>query len=384
MAVEQATTHGRAARKADAMESTENMAAGTAGGDRGARLDVCVLFGGVSSEHDISLKSADTVLAALDPARYSVSMLGITRDGRWLRYRGAPEHVANGTWEQGPCSPAFVAPDRGVHGIVELAANGGVLQTHVDVAVPVLHGRGCGILASALGMDKASTYGIVREAGVRCPRCRTLTFAAGEPAGLGSRTAEVADVVDELGYPLFVKPANGGSSFGVSKVEGPEGLASAVEAARGYDAKVVFEEAIRGTEVGCAVMGPASAPDDGLVAGLPDQIRVASGLFRIHQEAKPGANAENSSIVCPAPLDAAAVARVQETGRRIYRALGCEGFARVDLFLTPEGELVFNEVNTFPGMTYYSRFPAMMRAAGHDVPEVLDCLIQLALERGPR
>ncbi len=355
------------------------------------RLTVCVLFGGVSSEHDVSQKSADTVLKALDPDRYDVVALGITKDGRWLRFRGETGRIFDGTWEEGDCVPAAVSPDRGVHGIVELAGDGTWTSTRVDVCIPVLHGRGgedgsvqglfelagipyvgCGILASALGMDKAATYGIVTDAGVRCPRCRTLVGTI--------RDEDVAAIAEELGYPLFVKPANGGSSFGVSKAEDAGQLAEAVALARSYDAKVCFEEAISGTEVGCAVMGPAGDPD-ALVVGLPDQITVQNGLFRIHQEANPGKNQENSTIVCPADLPAETVAYVQRTGKRIYAALGCEGLARVDMFLTPEGELVFNEVNTFPGMTYYSRFPAMMRAAGHDVDEVLDRVIELALAR---
>lgn len=355
------------------------------------RLTVCVLFGGVSSEHNISQKSADTVFKALDPHRYDVIAVGITKDGRWFRYRGELDRVFDGSWEQGDCVPAAVSPDRSVHGIVELSPDGTWKATRVDVCIPVLHGRGgedgsvqglfelagipyvgCGILASALGMDKAATYGIVTDAGVRCPRCRTLVGTI--------RNEDVAEIAEELGYPLFVKPANGGSSFGVSKAEDPEQLAAAVDLARSYDAKVCFEEAITGTEVGCAVMGPAGDPD-ALTVGLPDQITVQNGLFRIHQEANPGKNQENSTIVCPADLPAETVAYVQQTGKRIYAALGCEGLARVDMFLTPEGELVFNEVNTFPGMTYYSRFPAMMRAAGHEVDEVLDHVIGLALER---
>lgn len=353
---------------------------------------VCILFGGVSSEHTISLKSADTVVAALDRTRYEPVLVGIARNGAWLRYRGDSARIVDGSWEDGPCTPAFIAPDRQVHGLVELADDGTWTTTRIDVALPVLHGRGgedgsiqglfelagiayvgCGILASALGMDKATTYGIVAEAGVRCPRCHTLAGNFGD--------ADALRIAEKLGYPLFVKPANGGSSFGVSKVETAAQLARAVQVARDYDAKVCFEEAIEGTEVGCAIMGnPGDA--DGLVCGLPDQITVQSGLFRIHQEAKPGSNAENSTIVCPADLPDAVVSYVQETGKRIYAALGCEGLTRVDMFLTPGGELVFNEVNTFPGMTYYSRFPAMMRAAGHGMPEVLDHVINLALKRG--
>lgn len=350
---------------------------------------VCVIFGGVSSEHDISQRSADTVLRALDPEKYELVLVGITKGGAWLRYRGGIDDVFGGQWESHDCTPAFLSPSQDVHGLVELLPDGTYATQRIDVVFPVLHGRGgedgsiqglfemaglpyvgCGILSSALCMDKATTYGLVEEAGVRCPRCHTLTGEVDMD--------QVRAFADDLGYPLFVKPANGGSSFGVNKVEGPDQLESATLEAHSYDAKICFESAIVGSEVGCAVMGPRGGD---LVVGIPDQITVQSGFFHIHQEAKPGENKENSKIICPAEISEEDMARAQETARKIYRALGCDGLARVDMFLTPEGELVFNEVNTLPGMTYYSRFPAMMREAGLDMGEVLDRVIELALAK---
>lgn len=351
---------------------------------------VCVIFGGISSEHDISQRSADTVIRALDTEKYDVVLVGIKKDGTWLRYRGSVDDVFGGQWETHDCTRAFVSPSRDVHGLVELAADGTYTTTHIDVMLPVLHGRGgedgsiqglfelsgvpyvgCGILASALGMDKATTYGLVEEVGVRCPRCHTMR---GE-----IDMDRVREIADDLGYPLFVKPANGGSSFGVSKVENADQLEEAVREARSLDAKICFESNITGCEVGCAVLGAAGGK---LIAGVPDQITVASGFFRIHQEAKPGENKENAKIICPAELPADVMARAQETAKKIYTALGCDGLTRVDMFLTPEGEFVFNEVNTLPGMTYYSRYPAMMRAAGYEMGDVLDRVIALAVERG--
>lgn len=348
---------------------------------------VCVIFGGVSSEHDISQRSADTVLNALDKDKYELVLIGITKGGQWLRYRGDIKDVFGGQWETHDCTPAFISPSQDVHGLVELHEDGTYSVEHIDVVLPVLHGRGgedgsiqglfeqaglpyvgCGILSSAMCMDKATTYGLVEAAGVRCPRCRTIN---GEV-----NMDEVREIAEDLGYPLFVKPANGGSSFGISKVETPEQLEPAVMEAHGFDAKICFESAIVGSEVGCAVLGPAGGE---LMVGVPDQITVQSGFFRIHQETKPGENKENSKIICPAEISAEDMARAQETAKKIYRALDCNGLARVDMFLTPEGEYVFNEVNTLPGMTYYSRYPAMMRAAGHEVSDVLDMLIDLAL-----
>ena len=351
---------------------------------------VCVIFGGISSEHDISQRSADTVIRALDTDRYDVVLVGITKDGTWLRYRGGVEDVFGGQWETHDCTRAFVTPSREVHGLVELRDDGTYATTRVDVMLPVLHGRGgedgsiqglfelsgvpyvgCGILASALGMDKATTYGLVEAVGVRCPRCHTLR---GE-----IDMNQAREYAADLGYPLVVKPANGGSSFGVSKVENEEQLEGALREARSLDAKICMESAVSGCEVGCGVLGAAGGE---LIAGMPDQITVQSGFFHIHQEAKPGENKENARIVCPAELPAGVIAKAQQTAKKIYAALGCDGLTRVDMFLTPEGEFVFNEVNTLPGMTYYSRYPAMMRAAGYEMGDVLDRVIALALERG--
>lgn len=353
---------------------------------------LCVIFGGTSTEHEISQRSADTVLRALDPEKYDVAMIGITAEGQWLRYRGSIDDVFGGQWQTHDCTPCVISPSRDVHGLLEIGPDGVASTEYVDVVLPVLHGRGgedgaiqglfelaglpyvgCGILSSALCMDKATTYGLVEEAGVRCPRCHAIV---GEP-DLEQARAYAAD----LGYPLFVKPANGGSSFGVSKVEDEAQLEEALKTAHSMDFKLVMESAITGSEVGCGVLGAAGGE---LICGVPDQITVASGFFHIHQEAKPGENKENAKIICPAEIPDDVKARVQETARTIYRALGCDGLARVDMFLTPEGELVFNEVNTLPGMTYYSRYPAMLREAGYDVPEVLDRIINLALEKGAR
>ena len=352
---------------------------------------VCVIFGGISTEHEISQRSADTVIKALDPQRYDVVLVGITRDGQWLRYRGDVDAIMPDQWEGHDCTPCFASPSREIHGLVELGADGTYQVTPVDVFIPCLHGRGgedgsiqglfelagvpyvgCGVLASAMGMDKATTYGIVEdEAHIRCPRSRATI---GEPT-----VEQVQAIGEELGYPFFVKPANGGSSIGISKVEAPEQIPAAIAAANACDAKLVYEEAIVGVEIGCAVMGHAGGD---LVVGVPDEITLTSGFLDLHHEAKPGENVSNSTISCPpADISAEDQAKAQEAAKAIYSALGCEGFTRVDMFLTPEHEIVFNEVNTFPGMTYYSRFPRMMREAGHDVPEVMDTLIQLAMER---
>jgi D-alanine--(R)-lactate ligase len=208
-------------------------------------------------------------------------------------------------------------------------------------------------------MDKSLTYLVAGNAGIATPRHWVLT---GE---------EKVDP-DSLTYPVFVKPARSGSSFGVSKVSGQEELPGAIKTARHYDAKVLIEEAVAGSEVGCAILGG--------VAGEVDRVALSHGFLRIHQESDPESGSENSAFVVPADIPAQARSLVQETARAIYRALGCKGLARVDTFLTGDGTVVLNEVNTLPGLTSYSRYPRMMAAAGLPLADVIDRLVTLALD----
>jgi D-alanine--(R)-lactate ligase len=177
-----------------------------------------------------------------------------------------------------------------------------------------------------------------------------------------------------------VKPARSGSSFGVSKVSREEDLPRALETARQYDSKVLIEEAVAGSEVGCAILGN----DADLTAGEVDRISLSHGFFRIHQESSPESGSENSAPIVPADIPAQARALVQETAKAIYRALGCRGLARVDMFLKEDGTVVLNEVNTLPGLTSYSRYPRMMAAAGLPLAGVIDRMVSLALAGATR
>jgi D-alanine--(R)-lactate ligase len=212
-------------------------------------------------------------------------------------------------------------------------------------------------------MDKSLAYVVAQNAGIATPKF--WTFMANE-------------IIDPAGftYPVFVKPARSGSSFGVSKVCRKEELLSAVATARQYDSKVLIEEAVVGTEVGCAILGERY----GLFAGEVDRIVLSQGFFRIHQENEPESGSENSRVIVPADFSAEARSLVQETGKVIYRALGCRGLSRVDMFLTEDGTVVLNEVNTLPGMTSYSRYPRMMAAAGLPLSEVIDQIVSLTLK----
>jgi D-alanine--(R)-lactate ligase len=336
------------------------------------RLRIGVLFGGRSEEHPISIKSAKEVVKNLDTEKYEPFYIGITESGAWRLCDGPAEN-----WENGS-RPAVLSPDgRGL-----LVLEEGKYETiGLDVVLPVLHGRlgeggamqgllelsgipyvGCDVQSAALCMDKSLAYLVVRSAGIATPNFWTVT-------------ADDDIDPDQLTYPVFVKPARSGSSFGVSKVSHREELPTAVKTAMQYDSKVLIEGAVVGSEIGCAVMGN----DRDLFAGEVDRVALSHGFFRIHQEETPETGSENSTFIVPADIPAESRTLVQETAKAIYRALGCRGLARVDMFLKEDGTVTLNEVNTFPGMTSYSRYPRMMAAAGLPLAEVIDRIVSLAL-----
>jgi D-alanine--(R)-lactate ligase len=344
------------------------------------RLRVAIIFGGCSEEHAISVKSAQEVAKSLDLERYEPFYIGITKRGVWQLCAGP-----DAKWGEGCCRPATLSPDRSVHGLLVLE-QGQYKPIRLDLVFPVLHGRlgedgamqgllelsgipyvGCDVQSSALCMDKSLTYIVAREAGIATPNFWTIT------------PSEEVDS-DRFRYPVFVKPARSGSSFGVSKVSRKEELLSAVETAREYDSKVLIEDAVVGVEVGCAILGNGSD----LIAGEVDRIALSHGFFRIHQEIQPEAGSENSTPIVPADISAESRSLVQKTAKAVYRALGCRGLARVDMFLREDGTVVLNEVNTLPGMTSYSRYPRMMAAAGLQLPEVIDRIVSLALAERSR
>ena len=223
---------------------------------------------------------------------------------------------------------------------------------------------GCDIQSSVICMDKSLAYMVVKNAGIKVPGFRVLQKGDNLEA-------------ETLSYPVFVKPARSGSSFGVNKVCRAEELQAAVTEAGKYDCKILVEEAVSGSEVGCAILGNENA----LMAGEVDQIELRHGFFKIHQEAQPEKGSENAVIRVPAVLPDEVRERIQKTAMKIYRILGCRGLARIDLFLREDGCIVLNEVNTMPGFTSYSRYPRMMTAAGFTLTEILDRLIELSLRR---
>jgi D-alanine---D-serine ligase len=253
----------------------------------------------------------------------------------------------------------------------------------IDVALPVLHGKngedgtvqglfelagipvaGCGILSSALCMDKDRAHRLAKEAGIRVPVSFVSRRNADREAAAGR--------AGQIGYPLFVKPVKAGSSYGITKVSDESELQGAMELALAYDDEIMIEECISGFEVGCAVMGTGD-----MVLGEVDEIELAEGFFDFTEKY----TLKTSAIHVPARISPDLARRVKESAKRIYRALDCRGFARVDMFLTKEEEIVFNEVNTIPGFTTHSRFPNMMKAAGISFEEVVSEILEEALSR---
>ena len=342
---------------------------------------ILVLFGGCSTEYEVSLQSAHGVLSHLDRSRFTPLTVGITREGRWLRYGGPLSGLETGDWASRPdCVPCALSLDRGDRRLLWLDGSG--RSEGFDAAFPILHGKngedgtvqgllelvgapiiGCGALSSALCMDKDRAHKLAALAGVRVPRSRLFRRGAVLP--------QMAQAAEELGYPLFVKPVRAGSSFGVSRVNAPDQLPAAVWSAFAHDREILLEEAVPGFEVGCAVLG-----SDELTVGAVDEIQLTDGFFDYTEKY----NLITSRIYCPARISPEKAAEIQETAKTVYRALDCRVFARVDLFLTPWGEIVFNEVNTIPGFTAHSRYPGMMAAAGWDFGDLVSRLIELGVE----
>jgi len=326
------------------------------------RLRVALLAGGRSSEHDISIASARSVLEALDPNRYDVTEIGIGRDGRWELGTGQ--------------TAAETLP---------VPYAGGPLERlgHVDVALPILHGPfgedgtvqgllelagipyvGAGVAASALAMDKDLFKKVMRDSGI--PVARHHTIRLGDP------------VDNPLGYPAFVKPARLGSSVGISKVHDEPELVAAVALARRHDEKVLVEELLTGMEVECGVLGNRVPPP---IASLPGRIDTLEHEWYDYASKY---DEDGMELVIPPELPQEAIELVQQRAVDAFVASECEGMARVDFFVRDDGEVVVNELNTIPGFTATSVYAKLFAASGIGYSELLDRLIELALERHER
>ncbi|MCI2161525.1 MAG: D-alanine--D-serine ligase VanG [Oscillospiraceae bacterium] len=345
------------------------------------KLKIAILFGGCSPEYSVSLQSAYSVINHIDTDRFIPILIGISSKGNWYQFNGDIEKIASDTWcNPSDCLPAAISPDREMHTILIFHPDK-VVKLPIDAAFPVLHGKngedgtvqgifelagiplvGCGTMTSALCMDKDRAHKLVHAAGVQVPTSFLLKKDMNPKIALAQ--------AESLGYPLFVKPVRAGSSYGITKITDRCRLSDAIKLAFEYDDEVIIEESIMGFEVGCAVMG-----NDTLTVGEVDEIELSDGFFDFAEKY----TLKTSAIHVPARISEEKMKEIKETAKTIYQALGCRGFARVDMFLSSEGKVIFNEVNTIPGFTSHSRYPNMMKAAGISFEQVISRVIELAV-----
>lgn len=352
-------------------------------------MKLAVLFGGVSSEHEISCLSAASILRNLDKDKYDIYAVGITREGKWYYCPTCdPDRIENGAWERmADKVPAVLTPDRGIHGLL-LMHEGKTETVRIDCVFPVLHGVGgedgtiqglleladipyvgCGVAASANSMDKSITKAIVDTAGVRQAKYYLALRHDFERGAEGV----VRAAADALGaFPVFVKPCSQGSSVGVAKANDMLELAAGLTEAFKLDSKVLVEEFIDGHEVECAVLGNQKP-----VASTVGEIAPTQEFYTFDAKYKD----ESSKLYIPAHITEQQIETVRQNALRVYTALGCRGLSRVDFFVTHEGgEVVFNELNSIPGFTSISMYPKLFDYEGLRYPALLDRLIELALE----
>ena len=361
------------------------------------KLRIGVIFGGRSGEHEVSIRSARAVIDAMDPAKYEVVPIAITKEGNWLAPAAAAELLPESTQGRlsshtrgGNKEDVAILGDPSRSGLVRLETNGEPAEV-LDVVFPVLHGTygedgtiqgllemaavpfvGGGTLASACGMDKVIMKALFRNAGL--PICEYTWLLRSEY----ERDPEnvLGLIPKQIGFPAFVKPANLGSSVGVSKAIDKDSLARAIELAARYDRKIIVEEAVDARELECAVMG-----NDQPQASQPGEYLVHDEAGRFLDYTEKYAGTGHVEFVVPAKVSEEIANRIQEMAITAFQAIDGSGLSRVDFFLRNDGELLVNEINTLPGLTDVSGFPKMWAASGIPFPQVIDQLIELAIER---
>lgn len=344
------------------------------------RKKLAILFGGQSSEYSVSLHSAASFLKQIHADNYDMTLIGIDNQGIFYLYEGDIEAIEHDTWKtDGKCRPcAFVHK-----GVVALDDTSNVIE--LDVAFPILHGKngedgaiqgllelmnihyvGCDVMSSSINMDKEIMHILCKEAGIPCAPYICLKANKPQP--------NFEEIQKWIPLPWIVKPCNAGSSYGVHKVENETEFHEAVKDAFYYDGrgKILVEKTIEGFEIGCAVMG-----NEELFAGSIDEIRLQGSIFDFEGKYQD----QGAEILCPSSISKEDFVKAQELAKRVYTTMNCTGLARVDMFMTNEGEIVLNEVNTIPGFTATSRYPTMMKEAGIEFGDLIDRLVDLAMQR---
>jgi len=361
------------------------------------KLRIGVIFGGRSGEHEVSIRSARSVIEALDPLKYDVVPVAITREGKWLGPAQAARLLPVETRRSFPSKfderegDVAIVGDPSRSGLVKLDTNNDSGEP-LDAVIPILHGTygedgtiqgllemaavpfvGCGTLASACGMDKVTMKALFHNAGL--PICKYIWFLRSQWESAPEKL--LRRVTKEIGLPAFVKPANLGSSVGISKATDKASLTRAIELAARYDRKIIVEQLVDGREIECAVMG-----NDKPEASLPGEYVIHDEGARFLDYTEKYSSTGRVEFVVPARIPKALITRIQKLAVRAFQAIDGSGLSRVDFFLRRDNnELILNEINTMPGLTDVSGFPKMWAATGVPFPKIIDRLIELALER---
>src|ERR1043165_2544767 len=361
------------------------------------KLRIGVIFGGRSGEHEVSIRSARSVIEAIDKSKYEVVPIAITKEGNWLAPAAAAELLPASAQrllskQQLGTSTEDVAivGDPSRHGVIKLDSNSDSAE-RIDVVFPVLHGTygedgtlqgllemaaipfvGCGTLSSSCGMDKLTMKALFKEAGLPiCPYTWVLRTDWEKDPDRVTRS-----IKREIGFPCFVKPANLGSSVGVSKATDKGSLAKAIDLAARYDRKIMIEELVDGREIECAVIG-----NDEPQESLPGEYVIPEESARFLDYTEKYSSTGNVDFIVPARISKAVIKKIQKMAVAAYKSIDAAGLSRVDFFLKPDGTLLLNEINTLPGLTDVSGFPKMWEATGVPFSRVIDRLIEFALER---
>lgn len=347
------------------------------------KLNVCVLFGGVSSEHSVSEVSSSAVLENIDRSKYEVFPVGITEDGKWLFYEGEIDNIRNHCWEKDKTVPAVISPDSSDKALLKFGENG-IEKIKIDVVYPVLHGKngedgtvqglcklagipcvGSDVVGSAVCMDKCVAKILFEKADI--PQTPWVEMRVGEEIDFDT-------IETKLGYPCFIKPSSAGSSVGVTKASNREELIAGVKLALEHDYKVLIEESIDAREVECAVMGNLEP----VAADVLGEIKPAKEFYDFDAKY----NDADSQLIMPANVDDETAAIIKKLAVKAYKICECRGHSRVDFFIDRrDGRILLNEINTIPGFTPISMYPKLWAQSGVEMTEVIDRHIELALNR---
>ncbi len=351
------------------------------------KTKLAILFGGKSDEYSVSLHSAAAIIKNVPEEMFDVTLVGITQEGKWFLYEGTADGINDDTWHKGNLSPVFLNMGNDFKGLVKLNLTDNTFEKiELDCIFPVLHGRngedgtiqglcqmsgipfvGCDMTSSAVCMDKEFTHVICESAGIK-----TAPYITAVNSSKLNVKKLYEEAYEKLSLPMFIKPANNGSSIGISKVRNYDEFEKGIMEAFQHDSKAVIEKMIEGFEIGCAVLG-----NEELTIGEVDEIDTKNDFFDYVEKY----SQHNSKIYCPARISDDLKTEAKEIAEKTYVALGCKGLSRVDMFITPENKIFLNEINTIPGLTDLSRYPSMLKKIGIDYKDLIVKLVELAMEQ---